>query len=218
MSVHIDPRSMGRAWRAGAVTAAVLAAALVWGAGATSAGHQSGVAMRGGTRTWRLGPSEHQKRGELMLRLDRRWEGNHWGESFPVDLAELHGLDANARGDVSFELRRDAGTITFEGEMSGRRGQGTFDVVPDRGYLGDLARLGHRLDDDQAYAAVVHDIHRDFVRDVVELGYRTLDWDHLVSFRIHGVTPEFIRRVNSGKATPASVDRLVDMRIHGREQ
>ena len=60
------------------------------------------------------------------------------GQSFPID--ELSGLPANDEqftvGSVKFELRREAGTLAFEGAFRDGRGAGLFTFAPRAAYIG----------------------------------------------------------------------------------
>ena len=57
---------------------------------------------------------------------DRPWNGGDWsmGQSFPVE--ELSGLPANDQNltaaNVKFEMRREAGTLSFDGSFRDGRG------------------------------------------------------------------------------------------------
>ena len=67
---------------------------------------------------------------------------------------------------------RDAGTVTFEGQLndSGGSGRFTFESNPD--YLAALAKMGYATPmADEAFALAVHDVSRKFMGELASLGY-----------------------------------------------
>lgn len=73
--------------------------------------------------------------------------------------AEFTGLsdaaiDAETRTDVRFELRREAGTIAFEGSFRRGRGAGQFTFTPDRAFIATLRKMNLRLEDLDAGEAI----------------------------------------------------------------
>ena len=88
-------------------------------------------------------PPQASRTGEWTLRLSDNWTRNNAGERWvslqlerdddrrwgvSVRLADLEGLTARGTdfsGDARFTLKRDAGTIAFEGRFTDGRGRGT---------------------------------------------------------------------------------------------
>jgi hypothetical protein len=165
----------------------------------------------------RAGASEPASRLQLELRREgKTGRSNH---SFPVSVAELSGLGASqlvGRADVRFELRRDAGTLSFEGRFDEGRGAGHFGFSANPEFADALRRLGHTgLDDEGLFSLAMHDVSRNFIAELADLGYAKLSLDELVSLRIHGASPQFIRELKTEGYAGLSVDNLVSMRIHG---
>ena len=73
------------------------------------------------------------------------WNGD-WsmGQSYPVD--DLSGLPANderlTASSVKFEMRREAGTLSFDGSFRDGRGAGLFTFAPREAYTGEMRSLG----------------------------------------------------------------------------
>lgn len=147
------------------------------------------------------------------------WNHEHtWGSTH--EAGEFSGLDlglATAEDSPAhFELRRDAGTFTFDGRFHRGEGFGEFRFTPNPEYVQEMKALGYSsLSLDQLFAFAVHDVTRPFVKAMGELGYRNLSADQLIALRIHGATPEFARAMKGLLPSTPSVDQLVAMRIHG---
>lgn len=129
----------------------------------------------------------------------------------------LTGLDYDE--DDEFELRRDAGTIYFRGEVRGRgraaRGHGDFGFVADEQFRSELGeRITGRLKDRELLVLAVEDVTLAYVDAMVDAGFDHITDDDLIAMAIHGVTPEFARSVQ-GRDLDPSIDDLVAMRIHG---
>ena len=157
----------------------------------------------------------------VQLRLERRGRARgSWNSSFPVPLSELAGLKESdlraAKTDVRFELRRDAGTVSFEGRFDGGEGAGHFVFAPNQDYVQWLRGQGHgEADEDKLFSLAIHDVSRSFVSALADLGYRGLPLESLVKLRIHGASPEFIRELKSLGYEQVPVEGLVKLRIHG---
>ena len=155
---------------------------------------------------------------QLTLKHGARGHGN-WSSSHDYLVREFQGLrrpagatDVHAR----FELRRDAGTVAFEGRLNETGGSGRFSFAPSADYLAALQTMGYqRPDGETVFSLAVHDVSRAFIGELEGLGYRRLPLDDLVSMRIHGASPEFVRELKALGYEHLSPDDLVSMRIHG---
>jgi hypothetical protein len=165
--------------------------------------------------------AEGERPGFIQMNMVRR--DSTWGNT--MDVAALSGLSnaqitsANAT-PVSFDLRRDAGVIHFEGTFRGGDGAGQFDFASKPEYLAMLRSLNVDLtndrDDDEEttlYRLAMHDVSAQFIRDMQSLGYRG-PIETYVRFRIHGVTPAIVRDFNS-LGFKLDSEELVRSQIHG---
>ncbi len=156
----------------------------------------------------------------IDLEVQRSSWGHHntWGNTHK--LTDFVGLDAslaNAKDSaVHFELRRDAGIMSFDGRFHSGEGSGKFSFAASAEYVQGMKALGYSsLDQEQIFAFAIHDVSRQFVKDMGDVGYRNLSTDELMAFRIHGVSPEFARAMIELLPEKPSPDNLVAMRIHG---
>ncbi|HEY3203714.1 MAG TPA: hypothetical protein VGL03_08635 [Thermoanaerobaculia bacterium] len=156
----------------------------------------------------------------IQLTLQRRSDGHQsWNSSSGFSLRDFQGLRRPAGAadvPVRFEMLRDAGTISFEGQLNESGGGGRFRFAPNPEYVAALTKTGYGSPDaDLLFSLAVHDVSRAFMRELEGLGYKHSPLDDLLSMRIHGAGPEFIRELKSLGYEGLSADDLVSMRIHG---
>ena len=166
--------------------------------------------------------TDGEKPGFIQLNMVRR--NSNWGNT--TDLAALSGLtnaqiNAASATPVSFEMRRDAGVIRFEGSFRNGDGAGQFDFTPNRSYVDTLRSLNvdltsDRWDDEETglFRLAMHDVSVAFIREMQSLGYRG-PIDTYVRFRIHGVTAALVRDFNSLGFRDLSSEDLIRSQIHG---
>src|ERR671918_277246 len=111
----------------------------------TPSGHE-------GTWTARLSDSWTRNDNErwISFQLERRGRDGHYGIGIPAsELADLgmRGERWTASG-VQFSLRRDAGTVNFEGSFDEGRGRGTYRFVPNADFASAMQRSYGSLDGD----------------------------------------------------------------------
>ncbi len=159
--------------------------------------------------------------GENGLHLQLRYgpggerEGG-WGTQ--VEESRFTGLEYSDRDE--FELRAEAGTISFTGTFTrtqwGHEGAGTYTFRPNRDFPRSLERLGiGDVRDRHLLGYTLAGITAARVRDVQELGYRDLDADDVMEIGLFDVSPEFIRELRQLGYTDLPFRRLVEFRIHG---
>ena len=154
--------------------------------------------------------------GDRVQLTTKRANSNH-SNSYPS--SSFLGLVRPASSTSSparFELVRDAGSVTFEGQLDSSGGAGRFFFKPNPDFAKEMGALGYAsLSEDDLYTMAIHDIGRSFIRGLAELGYSRLPFDDLVAMRIHGATPEFARELRRLGYERLSPDDLVAMRVHG---
>lgn len=158
--------------------------------------------------------------GSIQLTLKRRADGHgNWSSSDDYLTKDFRGLQrpaGSAEVPARFEMVRDAGTITFEGQLNESGGSGRFSFAANGEYVAALAKMGYRSPaGDDLFSLTVHDVSRAFIQELEKLGYKHLPLDNLMSMRIHGASPEFIRSLQALGYEHVPADDLVSMRIHG---
>ncbi len=192
--------------------------------------------------TWQIGPTKTEGSVHLTLVEFRSSHGTD------VPLSQLDGLTAAqlaAGGPVTFHLRRDAGTFTFEGVARGGVAAGTFTFAPNAAFPGELAKRGFAaptaaeqyelargdigfayLDEltKQGYVkpstaelvrAGQHGVRLSYLREIGALGHRLGTLEPLITLRDHGVTPDFIRGLAAEGYKSLAAEELLRTRDHG---
>ena len=168
---------------------------------------------------------DEEKAGRIHFNLSQRKFSN-WGQTMRI--ADFTGLSeaqirATTMTPVQFQLRREAGTVSFEGTFKNGDGAGQFEFAPNRDYPAAIRALGvefnlkrhgrSKSEDEQLFSLAVFDVSTSFIRSMQAMGYKeTLD--KYVEMRIFNVTPEFIKEMQSIFGELSS-QKLIDSRIHG---
>lgn len=153
--------------------------------------------------------------------------GRHHQNGSTMRIADFAGLTqaqvhAATMTPVQFDMRREAGTATFEGTFKKGKGAGQFTFVPNRAYIDAIERLGikfdldrkHRMDEEESlFALAIHDVSTDFIKSMIAEGYR-VSLEKYLSMRIFDITPEYIREMRSLGFKNIDADELVATRIH----
>ena len=197
---------------------------------------------------WKLYYDADRERIEITF---SEFAAGDWqtSRSFPVDSKALEGLTIRAlqgpTSDISFRVRRDAGTFTMNGTVGSMRGRGSFDFAPNAAFVDELTRRGYsRPTGEQQFQLALNDVglqfidelraqgyerssvselvrmgqhgvNYDFVHGLALQGYKLGDTDDLVRMRDHGVTPGYIEALHSAGYTKIDANKLVEMRDHG---
>src|SRR5262245_24490804 len=144
---------------------------------------------------------------------DRR--GGDWSTGSSLSIDELGGLPANDQNltasAVKFELRREAGTLAFEGSFRDGRGAGLFTFVPRAEYVAEMKRLGYNDDLPlwRRYQLAVHDVGPKYIGALKTEGFDKLTLDEIQRAKTHGVTIEYIRDIKAQGFRSSSLENLV---------
>jgi hypothetical protein len=138
--------------------------------------------------------------GKLDLRVTIR-EWNMFGSTLKVD--EIPDLPAAFRATsatpVQFQLRRGAGTITFEGTFKNGDGGGQFTFVPNGRYLSSIRSTGIEMDmvsngseEEMLLSLALSDLTVDYIRSIQPL-FPGLTLREARRARSSGVTPQYVK-------------------------
>jgi beta-lactamase regulating signal transducer with metallopeptidase domain len=164
--------------------------------------------------TWEIRPTNTQ--ATVHLRLSELNSSS--GSNVPIE--SLEGLSASqltgAGGPVQFRIRRDAGTLIFEGVVRGGVGAGTFTFSPDPNFPAELAKRGFaRPTSLEQYQLARHDIGYAFVDELVKQGYAKPQTSELVRAGQHGVQLTYLREMGALGYRLGSLEPLITLRDHG---
>jgi len=147
------------------------------------------------------------------------WRGD-WsmGQTMPVE--EISGLandDQLTSAAIRFELRREAGTLAFEGAFRDGRGAGLFTFAPRAEFTAEMKRLGY-TDDLPAwrrYQMAVQDVGPRYINALKSEGFVKLTLDEITRSRNHGVTLDYIKAMKAEGYKAATIEDLVRTKDHG---
>jgi hypothetical protein len=141
------------------------------------------------------------------------------GQSLSTD--ELSGLPASdplfTASALTFELRREAGTLHFDGAFRDGRGAGLFEFTDRPEFTAEMKAIGYgdALSTWDRFVLAVHDVGPRYIRALKTEGYDRLTLDEIRRGRNHGVTLEYIRDLKSAGYKIPLWDDLVHARDHG---
>ncbi len=159
--------------------------------------------------------------GKLHLNLvrDHHQNGHGWQIADLAGLAEAQ-VRAATQTPVAFNVRREAGTIAFEGTFKDGYGGGQFTFTPNRGYIDTVRQLGATAEEDsddvdeQLLAFAINDVSTTFIRSMQAAGYR-VSLEKYLAMRIFRVTPELVQELRALGYGSLEADDLIASQIHG---
>lgn len=170
--------------------------------------------------TW---AASSEKDGSLYVSVTRRHHQN--GHTYALNAFEGltdAQLNVATQTPVQFRLRREAGTVNFEGVFKQREGAGHFTFAPNPRFLETLRSLGvepsrsekhKKTDEESLFALALHDVSSDFIRSMQAEGYR-VGFDEYVSMRIFKVSPALIAELRQLGYDKIPHDDLIASQIH----
>ncbi|HEX6159454.1 MAG TPA: hypothetical protein VF111_04760, partial [Thermoanaerobaculia bacterium] len=164
--------------------------------------------------------TDEKSAGRMYLQVNR---GSRMNMGTTMNISDFAGLspaqiNAGTSTPVQFELRREAGNVTFDGSFRKGDGAGQFNFVPNRSFFSAIDGLGIRRDaggdDDDLFSLAMHDVSTAFIRGMHAEGIRGDDLDQYLAMRIHRVTPELVRELRALGFKNLEADELIAARIH----
>ena len=169
--------------------------------------------------------TDDEKEGRIHLNITRG-KFQNMGNDFSV--ASLSGLttaqiNSTSQVPVQFEMRREAGLVSFDGVFKNGDGAGHFTFTPNRSYAATIRSLGiefdldkrgrNRDEEEELFMLAVHDVSTDFIRTMRAEGF-DVPLEKYLTMRIFNVTAEYIREMRSLGYKDISADKLVETKIH----
>lgn len=147
-----------------------------------------------------------------------RFGGMHWNSSSTFLLSELGTLPGTTTG--TFTVKRDPGTVTFNGSFQDGRGHGTYLYVPDAAFKTYLSNEGFKdLNEELLLHLFFTNINREYLGYMKQNGYDGLTVGQLkdlayqnVNQRVMTSYVDLFKKEGYGKV---SVDQIIEMREHG---
>jgi hypothetical protein len=167
---------------------------------------------------------------KINLNLERNERGHHNQMGQTYDFSELQGLtrdQAGQGGSVRFSLVREAGTINCEGSFQNGKGSGTFQFLPNQGFVAamktrgfDFEKRSSSSDDEQGdrsedrlFAATALNVTTALADDLISSGFGNLDVDDLMKAAIFKIDSKFMREMKASGFPNLTMEDLVKARI-----
>ena len=138
---------------------------------------------------------------------------SNWGRTF--ERSELSNVARN--GDkVTFALRREAGTFTFEGRGDMDRAAGWYAFAPNAEFQRGMEKLGFReIEPKDMFVFAIEGLTLDGARGLQKLVSDTLDTDGLVRLINHGAGLKYIQAMTDAGFKNLTSDEYRRARDHG---
>ncbi|HYE72448.1 MAG TPA: hypothetical protein VEF04_03920 [Blastocatellia bacterium] len=161
---------------------------------------------------------ERDGRSKLWVQIYENRESKdgreHYSQmSFDLDVQELSGF--NSTSTSQFTLKREAGTIVFDGLFKDGKGIGDYTFTPNAGFVAAMNSLGYSdLKPEKLFSMTIFNVTTGFINEMKSIGYTNIPQDKLISMRIFKVDKDFVRDVESWGFEKQSLDKLISMRVH----
>jgi beta-lactamase regulating signal transducer with metallopeptidase domain len=160
---------------------------------------------------------EPRRDGRIQLMM-RRGSDSWFGSTMEPDVFQGLAVGENR----TFQLKRDAGTFFFEGDVKATdgsySGSGRWYFQASSSYIEALQQLGFDTPSkEKSLELAIHDVSLDFVHGLDREGYRGFPLSKLIELHIHDVTPEYIHALAELGYKDLSLSKLVEMQIHDVE-
>lgn len=147
-----------------------------------------------------------------------QFAGFHWSNGATFPTSELGALPTDKPG--TFVVKREPGTVTFNGSFTNDRGHGTYIFQADEAFRSYLATEGFK---DMTEELMLHlfftNINKQYLGYMKENGYNGISMSELKDLAYQNVNQkimtgylELFKKENYGKV---SLDRIVELREHG---
>jgi hypothetical protein len=143
--------------------------------------------------TWIIQPARSGEKVQLELRWDGE-ESDNYNSSFRLEDLGLQRRDLDSPAhSVHFVVRRDAGTIDFNGSAGDGVGSGRFTFSPSSAYRDAMAKRGYDIPNvREQLAALTLDISLSYTDAIAATGVKPSSYGNLIAYRALGITPQSI--------------------------
>lgn len=159
----------------------------------TTASHGQSFHQNWGATDMREGTWFATIKGEKVRMEFRNDDDDHnWSNSDSFLLSEFSSLPKDTKGD--FTLKRDAGTVLFNGKFEGNDGFGHYKFTADKGFTDYLKGEGITgIEENDEFAFFIINIKKDYVAMLKTNGYSHLSKNDLISMGALKVDEPFIK-------------------------
>ena len=155
--------------------------------------------------------------GSVNLTLTRHLDQGFTSSTNTVPLSSLHGLEPGDLwgGNVSFHIRRDAGTLYCKGAFVMGVGSGSVRFEADPHFVSELKAIGISFNEEQLPELVFEDVRLSTVRDLRASCACVRSIDDVLQLSHHGVDGHYLRQVTQLSSSPLDIEEVTAMKDHG---
>jgi len=119
-------------------------------------------------------------------------DDHNWSSSSTFALNEFSALPRDKKGE--FTLKREAGSILFNGKFEGNEGYGHYKFTADKGFSDYLAQHGvTEIEESDSFAFFIVNITKDYVAMLQRHGYKDISKGNLISMAALKVDEPYIK-------------------------
>lgn len=121
-------------------------------------------------------------------------DDHNWSNSTTFPMSDFPNLPRNEKGD--FTLKREAGSMAFNGKFEGNEGYGHYKFTADKSFVEFLKQQGITEmdnDDDDSFAFFMMNVNKEYVAMVKRNGYKDISKNNLISMAALKVDEPYIK-------------------------
>ncbi|MEO6981234.1 MAG: M56 family metallopeptidase, partial [Mucilaginibacter sp.] len=136
-------------------------------------------------------------------------DDHNWSNSSTFLLSELPALPRDQKGD--FTLKREAGSVLFNGKFEGNEGYGHYKFTPDKTFDAYLKQAGitEADDDDDYFAFFMVNVTKEYIAMVKRNGYTDLSKNNIISMAALKVDEPYIKMWKANGFSGVTPNELV---------
>lgn len=167
---------------------------------------------------WKADHKENQP-NKIQISFDVKYEKNgrtnRNQNSSTYDFNDLSGLSLQQTqgGNVSFSIKREAGSIDCEGRFDNGRGSGKFTFNPDPSYVQGMISRGFNFKDEELLTAAHLGLSLSYTDSLLSADFGKLETQDLFKAHIFKVTPEFLTEMRATGFPELGMEEVVKAKI-----
>ncbi|SHN13935.1 M56 family metallopeptidase [Mucilaginibacter sp. OK098] len=135
-------------------------------------------------------------------------DDHNWSNSSSFLLSEFPSLPKDQKGD--FTLKREAGSVLFNGKFEGNEGYGHYKFTADKSFNDYLSSQGiTEVEDDDSFAYFIVNVKKDYVAMLKRNGFKDLSKNNLISMAALKVDEPYIKMWKENGFDDLSPNQLV---------
>lgn len=150
------------------------------------------------------------KNDKVHIRFEKGQNGED-NNNTTFELKEFKNLPIDRDG--TFELKREAGTILFNGNFKGNIGMGTFKFSPDKSFMAFLKKEGLDIEEEEIGSVFFTiDLKRSYISMLKNEGYKDFTKNDLIPLAALKIDESFIKSIKSNGFPDVSLEDLIPLK------